>query len=107
MCDFCEGKQDFEIEKRTVYAEPDGFKTICEVISPEVYIDEDGTRYETGVKCSDCCGCNKTKFTIGIKWGDHIYVSFQQFVRDVAILPVSEGLRINFCPMCGKKFETN
>ncbi len=98
MCNFCEKGEKVKLLMRTSYANSDDCIDICEAISP----NENGY----GSNCEGCNGCGDVSFYIGLKWDDYIYVEFYQKIKNVEISPISEGIKINYCPFCGRKLES-
>lgn len=99
MCDFCENMNTKKkLQFRTTYADDN----LCDVIRNK---DE----YHN---CEGCGGCNdeNNEFSISMKWSNYLDVSYYRKMstldgNELVIAPISEGIKINYCPFCGKKLK--
>lgn len=97
MCDFCENMgMEKKLQFRTTYADDN----LCDVIR-----NKDGS-----YNCTNCYGCidENNNFSISMKWSNYLDVSyFRKMVMlnndELIINPISEGIKIKYCPFCGKE----
>lgn len=100
MCKFCEEMgTEVKISQRTTYSDDN----ICDYIRETDYYCE----------CSSCCGCCGCKdgnheFSLSMKWNNYVNMSYFKRINDskneeLIIHPISEGIKIKYCPFCGRK----
>ena len=99
MYDFCKNMNtEKKLQFRTTYADDN----LCDTI-----------RNDSGsCNCTNCYGCidENNYFAISMKWSNYLDVSyFRKMVMlnndELIINPISEGIKINYCPFCGKELE--
>jgi hypothetical protein len=84
MCEFCDGRLTEErLDVRTV----SGDDNICEERDCE--------------KCNGCCS-NNQYFSVRIVCKDQLQLFYKHIIGSLVIAPISEGMIIKYCPMCGK-----
>jgi hypothetical protein len=100
VCEFCENMgTEKKLQFRTTYADDN----LCDVIR-----SDDGYSHT----CEGCGGCvdKNNEFSISMKWSNYLDVSYHREMttldgNKLTISPISEGIKINYCPFCGKKLE--
>lgn len=109
MCDFCENmNNEKKILYRTCYADDN----VCSFIRPEY---DDSYNYIN--HCENCHGCKdeNNEFRIGMKWDNYLDVSYTRIIpsnlnkefNEFNLSAISEGIKINYCPFCGRKLKEN
>jgi hypothetical protein len=100
MCDFCENMgTEKKLQFRTTYADDN----LCDLIRGD------------NIYSCDCEGCNgcmdeNNQFSIYMKWSNYLNVAYFRKMttldnNELVIAPISEGIKIEYCPFCGKKLE--
>lgn len=100
MCEFCETMgTEKKLQFRTTYADDN----LCEVIR-----GTDTYSYD----CKGCNGCadENNYFAISMKWTNYLDVTYFRKMNtlnnnELIISPISEGIKIKYCPFCGNKLE--
>ncbi|MBY6838719.1 hypothetical protein [Clostridium botulinum] len=99
MCKFCEEMgTEIKIPQGTTYSDDN----ICE------YVRTEGEWY----CCEGCKGCAdwSDEFSLSMKWNNYLDMSYFKKINDLnnvelIIHPISEGIKIKYCPFCGRKLE--
>jgi len=99
MCEFCEIMEtEKKLQFRTTYAEDN----LCDMIRSKDY----------NRNCEGCYGCadENNEFSISMKWNNYLDVTyFRKMItldnNELIIAPISEGIKIEYCPFCGHKLE--